>query len=72
MRVGLFTDAFPAFSLDQLLDWLGKGVPGVRDLEIGTVDSGSSLRPPQVSRGALQPRPVGFVRSSSATFASSL
>lgn len=36
MRVGLFTDAFPAFSLDQLLDWLGRAVPGVRDLEIGT------------------------------------
>lgn len=36
MRVGLFTDAFPEWPLEQVLEWLGARLPAVRDLEIGT------------------------------------
>jgi sugar phosphate isomerase/epimerase len=36
MRVGLFTDAFPDWPLEQVLEWLAARTPGVRDVEIGT------------------------------------
>ena len=36
MRVGLFTDAFPERTLEQVLEWLAARAPGVRDVEIGT------------------------------------
>ena len=36
MRVGLFTDAFPERSLDDVLEWLAAALPSVRDVEIGT------------------------------------
>ena len=36
MRVGLFTDAFPEWSLEEVLEWLAARLPSVRDLELGT------------------------------------
>ena len=36
MRVGLFTDAFPERSLEEVLEWLAARLPFVRDVEIGT------------------------------------
>lgn len=36
MRVGLFTDSLPHLSLDELVSWLERELPDVRDLEIGT------------------------------------
>ena len=36
MTVGLFTDSFLVLSLEELLDWLDRTVPEIRDLEIGT------------------------------------
>lgn len=36
MRVGLFTDSLLHLSLDELLSWLERELPFVRDLEIGT------------------------------------
>jgi sugar phosphate isomerase/epimerase len=36
LRVGLFTDAFPKWSLEEVLEWLSMRLPSVRDLEIGT------------------------------------
>ena len=36
MRVGLFTDSFERLPLDDVLSWLERELPGVRDLEIGT------------------------------------
>jgi sugar phosphate isomerase/epimerase len=36
LRVGLFTDAFPERSLEEVLEWLDARLPSVRDLEIGT------------------------------------
>jgi sugar phosphate isomerase/epimerase len=36
VRVGLFTDAFPEWPLEQVLEWLVERLPHVRDLEIGT------------------------------------
>jgi sugar phosphate isomerase/epimerase len=36
VRVGLFTDAFPERSLEEVLEWLAARLPSVRDLEIGT------------------------------------
>jgi len=36
MRVGLFTDSLEHLSLDEVLAWLDRELPAVRDLEIGT------------------------------------
>jgi sugar phosphate isomerase/epimerase len=36
VRVGLFTDSLPHLELDELLSWLERELPFVRDLEIGT------------------------------------
>jgi len=36
LRVGLFTDAFPELSLEDVLGWLAANLPSVRDVEIGT------------------------------------
>ena len=36
MRLGLVTEGMIHRSLDGLMDWLDKTVPGVRDLEVGT------------------------------------
>ena len=36
MNLGLFTDAFPSWSLDQVLDWLRREVPEITRIEIGT------------------------------------
>jgi sugar phosphate isomerase/epimerase len=36
LRIGLFTDAFPEQSLEQVLEWLAAELPAVRDVEIGT------------------------------------
>jgi sugar phosphate isomerase/epimerase len=36
LRVGLFTDAFPERSLEEVLEWLSSRLPSVHDLEIGT------------------------------------
>ena len=36
MNLGLFTDAFPKWSLTEVLDWLGREVPSISRVEIGT------------------------------------
>jgi sugar phosphate isomerase/epimerase len=36
MNLGLFTDAFPKWSLTEVLDWLGREVPSISMVEIGT------------------------------------
>jgi sugar phosphate isomerase/epimerase len=36
LRVGLFTDAFPEWPLEQVLEWLASRLPDVRDVEVGT------------------------------------
>jgi sugar phosphate isomerase/epimerase len=36
LRIGLFTDAFPELSLEQVVEWLEAELPSVRDVEIGT------------------------------------
>src|SRR5262249_51280813 len=36
VRIGLFTDGFEHLTLDELLAWLEREVPALRDLEIGT------------------------------------
>ena len=36
MRVGLFTDSLERLSLAEVLTWLERELPDVRDLELGT------------------------------------
>jgi len=36
MKLGLFTDAFLKWSLAEVLDWLGREVPSITRVEIGT------------------------------------
>jgi sugar phosphate isomerase/epimerase len=50
--LGLFTDAFPAWSLDEVLDWLGREAPSVTRIEIGT--GGYSPAPHCDMRGLLR------------------
>lgn len=50
MRVGLFTDSLEQLSLDEVLAWLDRELPEVRDLEIGT---GGYSPAPHCNLGAL-------------------
>ena len=36
MNLGLFTDAFPKWGLEEVLDWLHREVPAITRIEIGT------------------------------------